>query len=226
MQKTEFGFLTMNQTLLAHFDNHVNLWERIVPLANTVNEVRTHVTALAQESQKQGNSTTGHTQNKENQKELMCALAQSLVLKIRPFAKISENNILLAAVDFSESELSRGAEQEIINRCQTIHDQGQVFLTPLAEFLVTPDSLQAFQTAIQLFRPMTPQRDALGDSKTTATANIKLCIKNIREKLELLDDMVPGMITDTNFVATYRQGRQFSLKGVRKAKPPVVKAPV
>jgi hypothetical protein len=153
-------------------------------------------------------STVGYTKDRNGQLHAMCDLAYGLLLKIRSYARISNNQVLLHAIDYSESHLRRGRETEVINRCQMIHDKGQEHQAALADFMVTPDVLAHLHTAIQNFSPLSAKRDIVLGERATATANIPSLIESVRNELLTLDDLIEGLVRDKDFVTTYIQVRQ------------------
>lgn len=145
--------------------------------------------------------------------QAMCDIAYALLLKIRSYAKIANNKSLLYAINYSESEMRRGPESLIINRCQTIHNKGKEHLADLSDFLVTEENLTQLQHVINTVKPLSAQRDVIASERVTATANIPLLIEGARTELDKLDDLVEGLIADKNFVDTYRQVRQIIDRG-------------
>ncbi|MES2731347.1 MAG: hypothetical protein V4714_06350 [Bacteroidota bacterium] len=219
MNQKQIAMLAMSKTAFVHFDSQPSLWNIYPPLADVVNETRAFVDAFAQQGFTQAERVTiGHTSDKETQKKALLQLAFSLIMKIRPYAKKNGINVLLQAVDHSETALSRGAEAEIINRCQIIHDKGVEYLSKLTDHQVTTSGLDALQAAIYTFAPMTSQRNAIGKARTTTTANMETLLKNIRTGFELLDDLVPGLVANPDFVATYQQTRQVKTRNTPKDK--------
>lgn len=214
MNQRQLNSLTMYKAVLAHLDTRPSLWNTSAPLTKVIFSLRTFVVALHQQSLTQAERTTvGYTQDKDGQMQHMCDLAYAMLLKIRSYAKISNNKALLYAINYSESEIRRGAETQIINRCQTIHNKGQEHLADLADFLVTKKDLSELQNTIDAVKPLSAQRDAIANERVTATANISMLIDGARAELDKLDDLIEGLIKDKNFINTYRQSRQIIDRG-------------
>jgi hypothetical protein len=223
MNQKQMDLLAMSKTVFVHFDDQPTLWNLHPPLFETVNETRAFVEALAQQGFTQAERVTnGHTTDKETQKKALLRLANMLILKMRPYAKKNGINVLLQAIDFSETALSKGGEADVINRCQIIHDKGLEYLPKLAAYQVTTIALDALQAAIDTFSPMTSQRNAIGKARTTVTANMEALVKNIRRGFELMDDLVPGLVGNPDFIATYQHAR---LAKNRKAPKDKTKTP-
>jgi hypothetical protein len=220
MNSKQLGYLTMTRRVLAHLDGKPALWNGLPPVANTVQEVRACVQAITEQGFTQSErSTPGYTLDKEARKEAMCSLAMGLVLKLRGYAKVNKDNVLLMAVHYSESDLRTGPEQDLVTRCRLILARGREYQPKLADYQVTKSTLSALHTAIDAFVPLSSQRDAVSKERTTATANIAALFDALRQRLDALDDLVPGLVNNADFVATYKQSRLLSSGSPRKGKP-------
>jgi hypothetical protein len=208
MNSKQLGYLTMSRRVLAHLDGKPALWNGLAPVADTVQAVRNLVQAVTEQGYTQSErTTTGYTLDKETRKEAMCSLAMSLVLKLRGYAKVNKDNVLLMAVNYSESDLRTGPEQDLVTRCRLILARGREYQPKLADYQVTKSTLSALQTAVDAFAPLSSQRDAVSKERTTATANIAALLDELRLRLDTLDDLIPGLVNNADFVATYRQSR-------------------
>ncbi|QHT67102.1 hypothetical protein GXP67_10795 [Rhodocytophaga rosea] len=215
MNQRQLNSLTMFKAVLAHLDTRPTLWNTSAPLTKVIFSLRTFVAALHQQSLTQAERTTvGYTQDKDGQMQHMCDLAYALLLKIRSYAKINNNKALLYAINYSESEIRRGPEIQIINRCQTIHNKGKEHFSDLKDFLVTEENLTELQEAIDTLKPLSAQRDSIASERVTATANISLLLEGARTEIDKLDDLIEGLIKDKNFVNTYKQARQIIDRGI------------
>ena len=209
----------MTRRVLAHLDSKPALWNTLPPVASTVQAVRACVEAVTEQGFTQSErSTLGHTLDKEARKELMCNLAMGLVLKLRGYAKVNKDNVLLMAVNYSESDLRTGPEQDLVTRCRLILARGREYQPKLADYQVTKSTLSALQTAVEAFVPLSSKRDAVSKERTTATANIAALLDELRQRLDTLDDLVPGLVGNADFVATYRQSRLLSSGSPKKGK--------
>jgi hypothetical protein len=214
MTQKQLNTLTMCKAVLAHIDSKPAVWNNFAPIVAIVDNFRSTVEALSQQNMLQAERTTvGYTKDKDMQMTVMCNLTYQLLLKIRSYARIMNNQVLLYAINYSESQLQRGRETEVINRCQLIHDKGQEYLANLADFLVTPDLLSELQRAIDNFKPLSAKRDMVAGERITATANIPTLLKTVREELRKLDDLMAGLVTDKNFINTYTQVRYIIDRG-------------
>lgn len=210
----------MFKAVLAHLDSKPAGWNTLPALAELVEQFRAFTNAMIQLGLTQSErNTMGYTLDKDAQLEDMCELTYQLLLKIRPYARKTKNNVLLQAVDYAPTSLRTGAESEIITRCQLIHNQATTHLAGLAAYMVTEAELNAVQAAIDTFKPLSGARDAISGERTTATANIPVMMNQAKETLASIDDLVEALVKDSPFVETYQQVRQVIDRGGSGGKP-------
>lgn len=197
----------MTKATLAFMENKRAGWEAIQPVNDTVTKVTSFVTAIETvDQEREALKTTGLTEDKEQVFETMCKLAFKLASKIKAYAKVTKNNTLLSAVNYSESTLKEGGQAAALTRCKTIHNKALEHVEALVAYQVQPEDTDALKAAIDKFEPLTPQRDATGDERIAKTARLSEIISEIREQLDILDDMVEGMF-DEEFEDAYKQAR-------------------
>jgi len=208
MNKRQLNYLTMAKATLACMESRKSEWNSINPVKKAVTVIGTLVSTLDTEIKKQYNlQTTGLTEDKNQKFENMCAQAFKTASKIKAFAKVTGNKILLDAVNFSESALKAGSENETIVQCKTILEKAQENKKQLTDYQVSQESINQLKQAIEAYTPLVAQRDATGDERVAATARINKYITNIREQLDILDDLTEGFF-DEEFIDIYRQARQ------------------
>ena len=77
---------------------------------------------------------------------------------LRALASATEDRKLSAEVDFSRTDLSRGRETDVVNRCQTILNLGNENAEVLAaKYNVSANDLKAVKTAITAFTELQPK---------------------------------------------------------------------
>ena len=220
----------MGRGEVAHFDGAPDTWDTKPVLVSVVNVVKALTNGIVQAGLTQQEMVTGgYTLDKDTQLALMGAVTEPLVRGLRPLARMTSNNALLKQVDFAPSELLAGPEQEIVNRCQLIHDAAATRQTELANYGVTPAMISGQQVAIDTFKPLAGLRDAVGAKRQAATATLPDLFDQLRAQFELLDDLVGNLVDDADFKATYRElraitdtrGRGASEDGGDTPPPPV-----
>lgn len=197
------------QGVLAHFDGATTLgWGAKRVLDESVQIVRALTNGIAQAGlTQQEMATHGFTLDKDNQLLLVGKLTLTLIYGLRPLAKKTNDRGLLEKVDFEPSTVTRGPALTVANRCQLIHDLAKERMTVLEDFGVSQAHLDAQQVAIDTFKPLVGLRDTMSAKRQAATARIPVMDKQLREQLDILDDLTQNLIDDTDFKAAYRELR-------------------
>jgi hypothetical protein len=204
-------------TIVAHWESAPEIWESNALIKVQVNGFKLAVGNINNESYRQEErNAKGWTKAKEAHLDHLCTLAFAMVTRVRPFARINKNLILLQAVDYSFTDLRRPKSGTTINRCQIIHDRCKELLTELAPFKVTEAGLTELQKAIDDYTPMVNQRNIEEDERTTVTQSIPALFAEAREYLANLDDLVLSQLEDESFIATYFQAKKIRARATRK----------
>jgi hypothetical protein len=208
MEQRQLNTLRVTRGVMAHFDGAPTLWGAKPLLVSTLNGVRTLANGIAQMGlTQQERVTNGYTLDKDQQLALLGAVTEPLIRGLRPLARMTGNNALLQQVDFAPSELVRGPEEEIVNRCELIQAAASARAAALADYGVTPAMISTQQVAITTFIPLSGVRDAVGAQRQAATASLPDLFTQLRAQFELLDDLTENLVEDTAFKAAYKQAR-------------------
>jgi hypothetical protein len=216
MNQRQENSLTMFKAVATLFQTSVSTWNTSEPVAesyatfqNLLSQIES--TALIQYSSK----TEGYTSDKNSKKILLAEKAYSIVLKLRAYAKRSNNEVLKNAIDISLSGLKKLNEQNIISVCQIIHKKGLQHQTDAAVYKISDADLTELQTMIDSYKVLAGVRDAVGDQMSVATDGLDSLFGQARETLDILDDEVEALIEDANFVAAYFEARKITDRKAR-----------
>jgi hypothetical protein len=198
----------MYEAVLNFLDAKPAMWNSIAPLAKSVFMFRTYVGALHQQSYFQHTQVPAvYAQDKDGQMRIMCDMALALLLKLRTYAKASNNKALLYAINYSDKELLSGSVLHIIKRCQTIYNKAKEHITELGRYELTQENLVQLQSAIDTVRPQITHRNAVASKKIAAMVNVPLLIEEARAELDKLDHLVKTTIFDKSYIKNYLQVR-------------------
>jgi hypothetical protein len=218
MNQRQENRLTMFKAVAALFQNSSAIWTTVTPVAESFGTFQTLLGQIESTALKQQESqTSGYTSNKNQQKTALAEKAYALVLKLRAFAKRSNNQVLKSAIDISLSSLLQQPEQSLIGQCQIIHDKGKQHQTEAAAYNISDAELAALQALIDDFKPLAGFRDAVGDQLSVATDGLDSLFGQARETLDILDDEVEALISDSNFVSAYFEARKTTDRKARIA---------
>lgn len=209
MNRRQLNMLAMYQSVLSHLDQFPATWNQLAPVTPIVDNLRKTVTDLLTQSQLQEqNQTAGHTKNKDAHFYKMLEHAYQLSLKIRAYAKLTQNNVLLHDVNYSYSAMEAGAEQLVLQRCERIAQHARAKLSELTAYQVTEADVATLEQLLKEAQPLTSARNVIAGARKTATSSIPELIAFARQQLDVLDDLVEGLITDQTFTSTYFNLRQ------------------
>lgn len=201
--------LKMLRNTLAHFDAHPDLWSPEPPLVRNVATLRAGFDAMedAGEGQAAGN-TKGLTEDKRAARATAARLLVDLSLKVSGYAIEFKDADLRQAVDYSFSEWTRMSETDFKNEATDALDRTEAALPALAEYKVTAEQVSQARAAVAEVIELSSERDNVGAAREVDTAALPAGYSALVPTLDVLDRLVPALIDDADFVATYVQVRQ------------------
>ena len=209
MKQVEINYLNMTDAAIAGLNADKEAWQDKVKITETVNAItagRSEIAGLSFDQQ--SSKTNGRTDTLHTEMDNMLKLAFNVIQNIRPFARITDNKTLLADTDYSESELKNSKQNEFLDRCKVIYNNGVNYLSQMDGYDLTQDKLDALESSINGFALLSGQRDAIIGVRKTATEAIPVIIERLRKQFMILDDLVPALIKDERIVQTYKNNRR------------------
>lgn len=192
------------KAITAHFDKNEPLWKTNVPVSTCVNNIKAYNSGIDNAAFDQENKTTnGLTANKKQALDLAIAIALSIILKLRPFAKRTNNVELLKDIDIAPTNFKQVKEEITVNLCLKIAQRARQYLPEMTAYTLTENEITALETAIGPFGKITEKRDLIQGERVSATAQIEKLTRLILQELDILDDLVKSQITDEGFKTTY-----------------------
>ncbi|MDR3268367.1 MAG: hypothetical protein LBT83_04795 [Tannerella sp.] len=219
MKISQSNYLNMSNAVLTHFDNNVPAWTGIRVVSNGVGKLRTTLTDITGTATKQGeNNPVGHTAAKEHARDGLEGLVYLTALRVRSYAGIAGDDVLLEKMRFSRSALDILGTNDLLTRSRLVLDACVAHLPALTDYQVDQKTIDDLQQRIDRTAQLYAQRDTVIDQRMEATARLQQLFTQARKELKILDDLVEGYVEDDAFVATYFNARRIhDLKG-RKAK--------
>ncbi|HEX3006453.1 MAG TPA: hypothetical protein VHO90_02435 [Bacteroidales bacterium] len=203
MKKEDTLINNMAKAVISLYEKFLSLWTGNVAVEESVNKLKAYTAGVDSAAYEQVNKEPkGLTTDKNTHRKLIIALTLGIIAKIRPYAKRINNNELLQAVDYSESELVQVTEELCINRCSTVAAKGREYLTKLTAYKLTESDLVALETALEPFDSMIEKRDVTRGERESATEKIGVLVPLIRQELHILDDLTKSQMP-ADFQTTY-----------------------
>lgn len=175
MKMEQNNKLKMAQTTLACLqeEDHAGAWKGIVGIEEAVARLDEAVSGILACSQKQS-ARTGFTAQKEQARTAMLQTAFTVCSALKAFASVNDDPKLFAQADFSRSDLARGREADVINRCQSILVLGQEQADALAaKYNVSANDLKALKASLATFGNVQSKPRQSRASVASATSELK-----------------------------------------------------
>lgn len=211
----------MYNVVIVQCDANLTIVATNAALAAAFEEFKATVGKINTAAQVSSAVTTGLTTDKKASKDTLSRTASIIAGQIFAYAAKTKNNELKEAVDFSQTDLRRLKDGELVPRCQTIHDLGVTNLGALVDYNVTNATLTDLQTTIQNYAESVPKPRAAQTDRSTVKLNIKnLFIEADDILVEQMDKLVESMSkTQPDFVNTYKSARVIIDPKPKKKKP-------
>lgn len=203
MNKDHAMVNNMAKAVIRLFCKFQALWSGKVAVEESINKLKAYSGGIDAAAYEQVNkSTNGLTIDKKEQRKLIISLTLVVITKVRPYARRTNNNELLEAVDYAETDLNHGKEDLCINRCTTVLNKGREYLSKLGDYGLTESDILALETSIAPFDELTEKRDVTKGERISATEKIDILVPLVRQELRILDDLVKGQMPE-DFQSTY-----------------------
>jgi hypothetical protein len=217
MKQNYINYLNMAAGVIAGMRKEQALWENEPEMVSLFNSlVSLFDTVSSKYEFISGTDLSSYTTSKDNIFDRIIAVTYKLSRKMSAYAKIRNDVQILSLVDQSFTGLSRGPEQDAIKRCAAIADHAQKRLSDLVAFKVTENEISALRQSITDYGSHTGERSTVSSDKINTGKEIGDLIAQLREKFDILDDLVEGLIDDDGFIARYKSLRSIIDYGVGK----------
>ena len=209
MQQRTINFLKMTSGVIAGMQKEKSVWESEVEIAGVFTDLVTNYSFIESVNQEiLSTATTGYTDEKDNLFDSITSLTLKLCHKMSAYAKLKGDHTLLPLVDMSLTSLSRGIEKEAVARCGAIADKAATMLTQLASFKVTEEQVNTIKQQVKTYNASLDSHTTINGNRTVSGTEISSRISLLREKLDILDNLVEGLIEDDAFIARYKSWRR------------------
>lgn len=219
MRDAQSNYFNMINAVIRHFDDNTNIWINNQLVVGGLNGLKETGEAIKTAATKQKDSnSTGHTAAKERARNNLENLIYRTAVRLRSYARLTDNDVLTAKLNFSQSELDRMRHNDLLTCGRVVIAACEDYLPELINYQIDQAKVNDLSQSIERTATLYAERDTVVDQRIEATADLDKLFSSARNKLKVLDDLVEGYIDDDTFVATYFNSRKIhDLKG-RKAK--------
>lgn len=219
MNKNQENKLTMFKTVIAVLANNSTLFTAFAPFQAQVTAFDGVYNQILTEMAAQSEPTSGYTTQKSTLREQAVKLGLLIALKLKAYAKLTNNSILYSRYDVTPSDFNAKRDTELVSMLNEIYNTANANIAALATYNLSPAQLATFSTAISNYHnEATSPRVAIND-KVYAGENIEQLLSEGTDILKTLDALVLEYeTTDPAFYAAYTKSRKIISFGHRNTR--------
>jgi hypothetical protein len=223
MTRTEYNRLAANESVLAVLSANATLYKTLKPLVKATVELDATVQAIVAAGQKQQRAAQPGAGDQKAQARLqLVSLAHEIASTLHAAAVTAQMPELARHVDYSISELAKGRDTAVVERCRDVYQTTAENLSLLADAEVDEETLAELEEKIEAFEQLKPAPRNRTVARRTATTSLK---KLFRQARTILAGRIDGYVvkfksTQTDFYNAYRAARRIVDQRGRSAAPP------
>jgi len=123
------------------------------------------------------------------------------------YARHHNDEIIMKLVDHSESTLAAGSERIVIRRCQRILSRAEWMHYYLKSYKVNANHLKRLHGLIDGYGQHPGNQSKIEINDMAHKPNVSHQIAELKERLSLLDELIHGLITNSEFISEYYNSR-------------------
>lgn len=217
MEQRSINFLKMTSGVISGMEQEKTIWETETEIANQHASIKSTFESIGSKNQLiLGTDKTGYTSAKDNLFDDITHGTHKLTRKLSAYAKINKVHLLLPLVDLSLSTLTRGPEKEAVDRCAAIIEKAVQMLPQVASYKINQEQLDEIRKQIADYNTSLNERTNVSTNLKISGEEIDEDIANLRIMLDILDDLIEGIIDDEGFIARYKSLRKIPSYGKGK----------
>lgn len=220
MQKRLADKSSMYDSIRSLLNSNKEAWQPVAVLAEIVDTFEALLDEIKTCRQFTGENNKGITRQKAIWQQQLIGIAYQVASALYVMAMRANNPVLAHQVDYTETDLLKTRDMQLVTHCRVIEELATKHLPALAGFGVTANELDELRKAIQRFSESLPTlRVSVSERKA---ANMKLkelfaqtdaLLKNQLDRL-----MVRLRETHPDLYATYQNTRRIVQYGIRHEK--------
>jgi len=213
--------LVMYNAVQSHLNLNKDVWASVPAMVTTISDFELLLAQIKSYQQLTQGNKKGITNQKADQQALV--IAQTYELSSVLYAMAMKNNdvVLAAKVDYTETDLLKMRDDNLVTACRNIVEFATGHLAELNAYQVSGDELMALNEEINRFADnLTTGRISVSEQKA-ANEKMKVVFLQVDALLKKQLDrlMVRYRKIDPDFYSTYQNLRRIVNYGVRHEKP-------
>jgi hypothetical protein len=188
MTSQQENALSMYYTVRELCQQQSAIWQTNKPFKTVFELFVGKLPQIEQYRNTQSVNLTGIAQAKTDKRAELSELAYFVANRVQSYALATNNQELLAKVNYSRSTFNRYRDTDLLALCNTIYEQAQTNLAQLADYSVDSALMNELQTTIQAYQDQLAKPRTSKNTAKTATDNLGELFKTTNELLrERLD---------------------------------------
>ncbi len=223
MDKRLENKLMMLKALLSFLNQNADKWSGNGPLSQVIVELKNLIDQIVATRRLVNTDQSGVVQQKSSIQEDLVDITFALASVLYAMAVRTGDQILQQKVNMTRSDLLRLRDGELASTSQTLLDLLRAYMTPLAEYEITPDDASNLETKLNNYENSLPVNRVTVLERKTANKKIKELFATANQLLtEQLDRMMTRFEKSApDFYTSYLNARKVVAYGTRYEKPQV-----
>ncbi len=199
MSTAKVSYLAANATITATLPNYAGYYTT----------VQTTIAQILAAKVQQEADKSGDTKTKKLLRTSLITQTIDVGRRVVAYATYVNNNALLALVNYTESDLKRSSDSNLVSICQVVRDNANANVAALATYGVTAAIITTLQTTITSFNATIPKGRVDTTDSGEATLLLATLFKTLAttwDKIDILVEMVriTSLIFITNMLKLAR----------------------
>lgn len=208
MRKKQNVVLSVAQGCIASLELDRRSWEQNSQISKKVLEVKADIeTVLTLDAQTDALKPSVQTILLKNKLELVANKTNIVCFKVQIYARETGNEHLLKHVSFTERQLAKGSNENVLDRCSGVVSTVENNFNELQSQGISQDELVTIHALILECRHLLGKRVAIQSERTIKLKQKEECVTKISKSMDTLDKMVEVFISDHAVVERYKNSR-------------------
>jgi len=213
--------LMMYNAVQALLNQNAVVWEPVSAMVTTIKTFESLLAEIETCQQITQQNKKGITRQKAAQQKLVISHTYELESMLYALAVRTNNPVLKGKVKFTETDLLKSRDAQLVSICRTIADLATEYLADLSTYAVTERELIVLKEEIELFADNIPtgrisdlERKATNEKMKGLFREVDVLLKTQLDRL-----MVRYRNNQADFYTTYHSIRRIVHYGIRHVKP-------
>lgn len=210
MKQRDIRLIRMIEELIRELDNHEKVWNNYGVIIKQIHKIK-RINALVQRniSKQISSGIEAYSRQKNLILSELVLKVHKIGLKVKGYAKINQNTSILQVVDISVERIMEEKDEDILLICENILNQAASIQGHLIEdFNLSEELITSASANLMQVKQMINIKDSLNTTDALLSENMKEIMTELKVAIDVLDDLIYGIIEDDKIISTYRKIRK------------------